>query len=114
LDKTKKPPPPPAAAPAPSPAPATAPAPASTNAAPAPAAKPPGTASDGTFHDRFAYELSLKSIDDSGRWSVGPTYFQNFAPKVPQKIHRLQPIRFLNQQTMKGWMDSNYPYPLAP
>ena len=72
LDKTKKP-----AAPAP------APAPTSTNAAPA-AAKPPGTASNGT--DR-----------------IGGTY----ATSESHASHPSHCVLLLSQQTVKGWYDSS-------
>ena len=97
LDKTKKP-----AAPAPAPASGGAtPAPAGgsatpsstapspnpapgpeTNGAPNPPQKPPNTAS---LEQQFSYPrfcVPPRSIDDSGMASVGPTYFENFAPAL--------------------------------
>jgi len=67
------------------PAPASAPAPAGT---PAPA-KPPGSASNGSYR---AYETHA---------SYGAKPLKG-------------PVTYLTQQTMKGWIDSNDPFPFQP
>jgi mono/diheme cytochrome c family protein len=109
LDKTRKPAPPPPAPPtpppgpgeqaAPSPAPATAEPPATPTETPASTNQAPGVPNPPTNAKPSTNPAPAKLSKPPGTASL--------APDGPRPM-------LLSQQTLNGWIDSNYPYPLAP